>query len=580
MRYLAVVLGMLSLHAHELVAMQERIISFKSDIIVSRDASLHVTETITVFSAGQAIIHGIVREFPTRYRDYGGTTYNVLFDLQQVIQDGVPAQYVIRNIKNGKKIFIGDRGKILPMGEHTYSISYTTNRQLGFFDHYDELYWNVTGNGWRLPIEQVHATVHLPQGTVIRSAECYTGAQGEKGSACTHTVQGDTVLFSTTRPFQPFQGLTIVVTWPKGIVHEPSWFQKIFWFFKDNGSFIAIILGVLLLWLLVVYGWYSARIINKPGTIIPLFYPPIDLMPSAVGFMKNRRYKQSLLAADIVDLAVRGFITISHEKTFWRGSRYTLAATKATEQFLAGGHLDAHDAPLLKTLFAQGTSVVIEKNNRDLIDKVQKHVKKYCASRVGCYTRRMKRFYIAGYVLAGLLGFAWVFFNPFAQYGRELIGLVRVLPVLLVVGALGVIHKLRVYTKEGRKLQDEIDGFELYLVTAETERMQVIGTPPTRTPELYEKYLPYAIALGVEKQWSRQFVPVFERLEREGHPYVPIWYIGTFRGDLFASSFASEFGSSFNAAIFSASTPPGRSSGSGGRGSSGGGGGGGGGGGW
>jgi len=142
-------------------------------------------------------------------------------------------------------------------------------------------------------------------------------------------------------------------------------------------------------------------------------------------------------------------------------------------------------------------------------------------------------------------------------------------------------RKLPMYTDEGQKLHDQVEGFKLFLQTTEPDRLKVIGTPPTKTPQLWETYLPYAIALGVEKQWSQQFAPVFAKLEQKGTPYTPVWYIGPGRFTAADTPlFASHVGSSLNSAITAASTPPGSRSGAGGRGGAGGGGGGGGAGGW
>ena len=139
---------------------------------------------------------------------------------------------------------------------------------------------------------------------------------------------------------------------------------------------------------------------------------------------------------------------------------------------------------------------------------------------------------------------------------------------------------LRGYTPEGLEIKKQIEGFKLFLKTTEEERLKIIGTPPTKTPELYETYLPYAIALGVEQQWSRQFAPLFERMAEQGNSYMAVWITGG-RFDTFnTNTFASGISSSISSSIASSSSPPGSSSGSGGRGSSGGGGGGGGGGGW
>jgi cation transport regulator ChaC len=160
---LLLVLLPLSLYAHE------RITLFKSDITVNTDASMLVRETIKVVSEQKTIIHGIVREFPTRYRDYAGTNYNVGFELLEITQDGASVAYHVNDAFNGKKIYIGSKYEKVQPGEHSYMISYKTNRQLGFYDKFDELYWNVTGSGWRLPIEKVEAIVHVPQGTPTAS---------------------------------------------------------------------------------------------------------------------------------------------------------------------------------------------------------------------------------------------------------------------------------------------------------------------------------------------------------------------------------------------------------------------------
>ena len=139
-------------------------------------------------------------------------------------------------------------------------------------------------------------------------------------------------------------------------------------------------------------------------------------------------------------------------------------------------------------------------------------------------------------------------------------------------------HVTKSYTEEGFKVKAHIEGFKLYLNVAEVERLKYISTPPVRTPELYEKYLPYAMALGVEEQWSKSFTPVFARLEDTGTPYHPVWYHGYvgFRSSSFSSStFANGLGSSLASSINASA--PGISSGF--RGGSGGGAGGGGGGG-
>jgi len=127
---------------------------------------------------------------------------------------------------------------------------------------------------------------------------------------------------------------------------------------------------------------------------------------------------------------------------------------------------------------------------------------------------------------------------------------------------------------------DQIEGFKLFLSVAEKERLNLLN-PPERTPELFEKYLPYALALDVEVQWTEQFAEIMAQAAAAGAAYAPVWYSGRSWDGYAFTDFSSGLGGSFSGAIASSSAAPGSSSGfSGGGGSSGGGGGGGGGGDW
>jgi uncharacterized membrane protein YgcG len=153
-----------------------------------------------------------------------------------------------------------------------------------------------------------------------------------------------------------------------------------------------------------------------------------------------------------------------------------------------------------------------------------------------------------------------------------------------LLGALAAVNYafyelLKAPTLAGRKLCDAIEGFRMYLSVAEKDRLNLLN-PPDHTPELFEKYLPYALALGVEQQWAEQFADVLARQMEGGAAYSPGWYRGDSWSRLGSAGFASAIGGALGGAISSSSTAPGSSSGSGGGGSSGGGGGGGGGGGW
>ena len=160
-------------------------------------------------------------------------------------------------------------------GEYEYFLQYRTHRQVGFFKDFDELYWNVTGNGWAFPIDRASAEISLPQAsqaTDLRTA-FYTGRQGEVGQDAVVTVSsnGRSAEFHTTRALGPGEGLTVALGWPKGIVQEPGAGQKLTWFLNDNKAALVMGLG-----LLIPFGWYLwawNRVGRDPvkGVIIPRF---------------------------------------------------------------------------------------------------------------------------------------------------------------------------------------------------------------------------------------------------------------------------------------------------------------------
>ncbi|MEX2353176.1 MAG: DUF2207 domain-containing protein, partial [Gammaproteobacteria bacterium] len=156
----------------------ERILSFHSDITVNQDGSMEVEETIRVRAEQDQIRRGIYRDFPTSYHDTYGNSYRVDFQVSGVLRDGASEYYFTRPQANGVRVYIGRENVLLSPGEYTYTLSYRTNRQLGFFDDHDELYWNVTGNGWEFPIDRASARIFLPEGIPSSqvTATAYTGA--------------------------------------------------------------------------------------------------------------------------------------------------------------------------------------------------------------------------------------------------------------------------------------------------------------------------------------------------------------------------------------------------------------------
>ena len=614
----------------------EKIVEFKSLISVHRDASMTVSETIRVICARDQIKRGIIREFPTSYTDRYGNTVRVGFEIIKVLRDGRREAYHIEDSSNGKKVYIGRKSAHLKPGIYTYTIIYKTDRQLGFFKDFDELYWNVTGNGWSFAIDRAYAEVKLPPGAEITKTAGYTGPYGSKGQdfISDFDAQGN-VRFATTRMLKPKEGITIAVAWPKGFVTEPSAQDKLSYLLKDNRS--AAIGAVGLMTLLIFYSMAWFRVGKDPakGAIIPLFSPPNGISPALARLIMRLGWRDDkLFAVAVVNMAVKGFLTIKEDKN----GEFTLKKTGAGQEGLSRGETQS-----ARKLFDSGGSITLKQTNRNDIRKAKKGLLKQLALEahhkyfnlnsgyfiagliitviilvavilgasqlqtalffsvwlsfwtVGCFALGLKVFSAWRDVLksgegkiAGKAGaiFITLFSLPF--FAGEVFGLwtfsTAVTPlatfalfIIILVDAL-FYHLLKAPTLTGRKLMDQIDGFKLYLSVAEKDRLNFLN-PPDRTLELFERYLPYALALDVEQEWSEQFASVLDEATK-GDNYKPAWYKGNNWQSWNRAGFAYNLGSSLPGAISSASTAPGSSSGSAGGGSSGGGGGGGGGSGW
>ena len=615
----------------------ERILDFKSAISVHRDGSMTVSESITVVCDQKQIKRGIFRDFPTRYKDRYGNTVQVNFDVREVLRDGRPEPYHIKDLSNGKRVYVGQKDTLLKPGTYTYRITYRTSRQLGFFKDFDELYWNVTGNGWRFPMDHVDAVVALPPGTEILQKTAYTGVQGGKGQDYkTEAIEPSVVSFSTTRTLRSGEGLTIAVSWPKGVITEPTALDRIGYLWKDNQGATWGIIGLIILLAFYLTAWFRVGKDPEKGTIIPLFSPPAGISPALARLIMRLGLRDDkVFAVAIVNMAVKGYLKISQDKD----QTWTVEKTGADGKVLSRG-----EAKVAEKLFSVGSRVKLKKTNHERIGKAQKDLTK-------CLMREARNKYFilnSGYFVAGLaitglilltiiLGSsqpeaalfmgvwltiwstgclflsirvisAWrhvgkndgkkifssagaigitLFSIPF--FVGEGVGLwlftsaasLLAALTLLLVGLINALfyQLLKAPTLTGRKLMDQIEGFKNYLSVAEKDRLNLLN-PPEKTPQLFERYLPYALALDVEQQWGEQFAQILKDASRDDGGYRPVWYTGSDLRPGSMTGFVSNLGASLSGAISSASTSPGSSSGSGGGGSSGGGGGGGGGGGW
>ncbi len=546
----------------------ESILSYHSDITVSAEGSMDVVETIRVRAEGQNIRRGIYRDFPTDYEDQYGNSVHVDFQVLGVLRDGAAEAYHQEPRSNGIRVYAGSANYFLPAGEYIYTIHYRTDRQLGFFDTHDELYWNVTGNGWAFAIEDASASVRLPDGVPQGSVtiEGYTGRFGSRQQAYETEVRLDgTAHIRVTRVLQPGEALTLVVMWPKGFVVEPSLSDKVENLLIDNLGLLMALTALFLVAVYLFYAWYKVGRDPDPGVIFPHYVPPEGFSPASVRFIAEMGYDHRTFAAAVINLAVKGFLEIDNT-----GDDYNLVRERPApdSSLLAPG-----EKALLTRLFAEANVLVLEnENHRVLLEAMAAHSKALKRNYQKIY------FYTNTPILIPSLLLAAGFLGLIAVLDRFTIFVFVVLAVIVILHYV-FYHLMKAPTRTGRRLLDKIEGFKSYLEIAEKDELN-LRNPPDKTPELFEQYLPYALAMEVEQDWSEKFATVLASIRNpDGSDYQPNWYHGQFNAARLGN-FASDVGSSLSSAISSASTAPGSSSGGGGGGFSGGGGGGGGGGGW
>lgn len=581
------IVAVLLLAAATFARADERILSWQSHIRVMPDSTLEVTETLRVRAEGNEIRRGILRDFPTRYANRRGERVVTGFDVLRVTRDGNTEPHATERLSNGVRVRIGSEDVFLDPGEYTYAIVYRTDRQLGFFDDHDELYWNVTGNGWGFPIDEASAEVFLPGDVPAGdiAVEAYTGPQGARGTDWTASTDIGTASFRTTRGLGPGEGLTIVASWPKGLVSPPDARQRGTYLLRDAWPALLSVCGLLLLVAYYVRTWFAVGR-DPPGRIIvPRYEAPAGQSPASMRFLKRMKYDDRCFAAAVLNLAVKGGLVIEQEKAglLKRSGKFTLH--RAEQAPAASSAAFSDDEVLLRDkLFAAGPTIELDNANHAVISEAKLAHGRLLKKR---YTPQFFRinggWHAGGIALSLLLGVVAVVL-PAAAGGFGATWWFATRPGWIALGAAalallanGVFGRLlKAPTVAGRAVMDHIEGFRLYLDVAEGDELQLIDAPPL-TADLYERYLPAALALEVEQHWAERFASVFAT-QAAGHS--PRWY----RGDRWDTGnvgrFTSSFGSSFSSAISSASTAPGSSSGSGGGGSSGGGGGGGGGGGW
>jgi uncharacterized membrane protein YgcG len=548
----------------------ERIDRFDVTLHVETNGDIVVTESIAVTSEGNQIQRGIFRDLPRYYMD-GANRLPFDYKILSVQRDGAPEPYEESVVDNAVRVRIGSASVYLENGAHRYDITYRVRNQVRYFEDHDEVYWNATGNYWAFPIEEATATVILPPGGRVTDSIAFTGGQGETGSDYSYRREGDQLVFRTTRTLEREEGLSIVVSLAKGLIDPPSSADRTRRWWQRNGS-----LAILLVSLLGVFTFYWRsfdRVGRDPakGPVFPRYAPPEGYSPAAVHHIYYRSVSgHKALIATLMNLAVKGQIRIDAGKKK-KETRLVRADAASTP-----GQFTAEDLALEQGVFGGRDTFTLGDKYNAAFTAAYASFRTALGRKYGRKYFRWNALYtVAAVALTG--GAIALAITQATNWSWWHTG------VLLALAVLNgwFMYLMPAPTRLGQDVRTEIEGFRLYMETAEKLQLNAVKVgseaPPPMTTERYETFLPYAVALGVEKPWTKHF----ERLiPDEAAAYNPVWTNMASDGFRDVGRMTSGMVDSMSSGVTTALPQSSSSSGSGGGGFSGGGGGGGGGGGW
>lgn len=542
---------------------------FDADLFVRETGELEVAERIRLHFAGEW--NGFIRTIPVRYRTPQGFGYRLRLEVESITDEaGRPLRYESGREGDSRALKIWVPGA--RDATRTVVLRYRVRNALRFFDAgdpegaRDELYWNVTGDGWEMPIERAGAHVYLPAGMSGVRALAFTGVHGATEQAAHVETDGRVVTARATRAFAPGEGLTIAVAWDPGVVQRPGAAGVAGDFLRGNWYFVFPVLA----FCGMLYLWRTRGRDPRLGARMVHYEPPHGMTPAELGTLVDHSADMQDVTATLVDLAVRGYLAIEEvpqKKLLGLRSEtdYVFHLVRPVSEW---DGLLAHERVLLRAIFdgSPDAPAALEAVGRargaetgsplaGLLTRVQQHAgeeEPTAASatlgeapaasvplsaledrfythldgiRSAIYDRLVARgFYRRrpDHVKAAFVGAAVVVGVGLAVLGIWAGEWLDIEPLTAIVS--GVLSGLSVLgfglfmparTPAGAAALSATLGFREFLARVESDRFRRM----IRSPEQFEQYLPHAMALGVEERWAA----AFEGIYRE----VPQWYRGT-----------------------------------------------------
>jgi uncharacterized membrane protein len=469
------------------------------------------------------VFNGIERSIPVEYPGPDGTAYNLFLKVDSVTgEDGEKVKF--EQSYRSERTTGGGTGRFLVLRiyaagtdtERTIHITYHVNDAVRFFKDHDEFYWNVTGLDTKVVTDSATAFVALPSAAAGQiKAQAFTGVYGSHAQDATSTVDGSNITFDASHPLPPRNGLTVDVWIPKGVLKEPSVFTRIGWFMSSNpGVFLPIWAFVVMfsLW------FWKGREPDAGMSVAPMYEPPKDLTPAEAGTLLTDNIEARDITSTLIDLAVRGYLKIvetEHKVLFITNKDYTLRLLKPRPQW---GRMAAHEEEVLKNIFPEVTAeetTLSNLKNRFYIalPSIREEIMGALTSKNLYSTdpESAKGLALVG-VLIIALPFLWLQLTGHLRLGNSpTVLIVGVALTALIVYLFG--HHLAAKTVRGARTRIECLGFKEFLTRVDGDRIKRMP------PDTFEKFLPYAMAFGVEQHWAKAFQGIITD--------PPSWYVGS-----------------------------------------------------
>jgi uncharacterized membrane protein YgcG len=487
-----------------------RISDFNDTILISEDGSALVKERINLVFIGEW--HGIHRTIPVEYPGPRSTNYTLFLDIVGVTDGaGQKLRYDSKTSGGYRDLKIYIPGAVDTT--RTVEISYIVRNGIRYFGDHDEFYWNVTGNDWPVPIDHAAASVYLPKAAAGRlRAQAFTGVYGSAERDATSEISGADVVFETTNPLPMRGGMTIDIFVPKEILKEPGALTRLFWFLSSNP---IVFLPLFTLGVMSVLWWYKGRDPDPGRSVAPMYEPPKGISPAEAGTLIDDSIHPRDITSTIVDLAVRGYIkieeTVDTTLLIFHSKDYVFHSLKPATDWQG---LAPHEQVMLENIFSGGQQTQLSSlKNRfyTAIPIIQQDIKAALKNKgmylldpdsANGYSVAAALLIVAPFLILQFMGFKQVFNSILLLIGC---GLVSAFIWWLFA------REMSAKTMEGARTRIAVLGFQEFMNRVDADRLKRMP------PDTFEKYLPYAMALGVEHHWAQAFAGIVQN--------PPNWYV-------------------------------------------------------